>query len=586
MITTVRLRHPDQPGWLEFTHPFAVVTAWRADEVAAALADVEHRVATEQLYAAGFVSYEAAPGFDTSLSVHKPGKLPLLCFGLFASPKHSLELPDRPRAPVPGAASAPSWRCEQTQRQYEDNIRTIRAHIAAGDTYQVNYTTQFKADVVLSEADFYRMCEFAPYGAWLDGPNFTIISASPELFFTRRGQVVTCKPMKGTAARGLDSVSDAQQAQWLSQSAKNRAENLMITDMVRNDLGRIAVPGSVRVSGLFAVDQYPTVWQMTSTVQAETHASITDLFCALFPGASITGAPKRASMAFIRELESEPREIYTGAIGMLAPSGDAHFSIAIRTAWTDKQTSTSYYGAGGGIVWDSSAQDEFAELITKTQILTSSPVPFELLETLFWSAEIGVYLQSWHIQRLAASARYFDFQCDTEMVVDRLQQVLADLPNCGHRIRLCLARDGKVTIETSPCAHTPNTLDAANRKASQPLALAQTPVDPNDVLLYHKTTNRQIYEQASSEVEEGCEALLYNVHGFVTESVIANIVYQLGETLYTPPVADGLLPGTLRAELLAHGAVKERSLHIDELGEASQLYLVNALRGWRRAQLT
>ncbi|MFT6432947.1 MAG: para-aminobenzoate synthetase/4-amino-4-deoxychorismate lyase [Candidatus Azotimanducaceae bacterium] len=350
----------------------------------------------------------------------------------------------------------------------------------------------------------------------------------------------------------------------------------MITDMVRNDLSRIASKNSVQVFNLFHVDQYPTVWQMTSTVTAESEVSTQNIFNALFPGASITGAPKKASMDYINQYETSQREIYTGAIGLIAPGRQALFNIAIRTAWANKRTNTSQYGSGGGIVWGSDAQDEYAELLTKTQILFKQEPGFELLETMRWSPTKGIYLIERHLNRLSESARYFAFTIDLSLIRQKLMETLKDLPPQLHKLRLRVDKLGnsKINAELLTVSDSP-----------QPVTLSKNPVSSDSVSLYHKTTNRLLYNQAAESVPEGVEALLYNTNGYVTESVIANIIYTMDGQRYTPPLSDGLLPGTLREELLANGEVAERSLHLDQLDYIETLTLVNALRGSRTAEL-
>lgn len=583
MLSKVVLRDPEQRCWFLYDRPVAVVTAHEQAEVAASLQEVEQRVARQRLFAAGFVCYGAAAGFDQALPGQATGCLPLLCFGLYEQRTRLDTLADFAAQAATPAPSLLEWRLEMPHDEYQYGVHTLREHIARGDTYQVNYTARLQASGGLDAAAFTRIAADAPYGAYFDGEQFTIVSASPELFFEICNGHLRSRPMKGTARRGLDSAADEAAAGWLRQSLKNRAENLMITDMVRNDMGRIAVPGSVRVPALFAVEQYSTVWQMTSTVEADTDVDTVSIFRALFPGASITGAPKRAAMQFINELEAAPREIYTGAIGVMEPDGLRRFSIAIRTAWTDKQADTTYYGAGGGIVWDSEAAEEYAELLAKTQVLYERPQPFQLLETMRWQPHVGIYLREQHLARLLGSAKYFQFASTRTFIEQQLDAALAKLQT--HRqalkIRLLLNRDGSCEIQT---AELPDQ-ESSESASPQMVMLAATPVDTANVFLYHKTTQRDVYAQAAAEVPAGVEPLMFNAQGRVTETSIANVVYQWAGELYTPPVEDGLLPGTLRAELLHQGTIKERSLHVGETAKVETWYLINALRGWRRATI-
>ncbi len=577
MLSKIVLRDPDEGCWYVYEQPVQVVSTTLTSDVEATLRVVEDLVETHGWFAAGFVSYEAATGFDAKLATHQPDALlPLVFFGLFAGRVRlqSVRNAADPVAQATGAIheSQINWHMTDSPGSYEARVEQIRQRIAAGETYQVNLTTQLQGEGQVNFETFCRIARDAPYGAYIQADSFDIISASPELFFKCDRDTVTCEPMKGTAPRGFSASQDQYQAQWLQQSAKNRAENLMITDMVRNDLGRVARSGSVETKNLFDVNAYPTVWQMTSTVTAQTPLGITDLFRVLFPGASITGAPKRASMAFIKQFETTARGVYTGAIGMLAPSRIARFSIAIRTAWSDKHKNTSFYGAGCGIVWDSDAAGELSELQLKTQVLTTGSSGFRLIETMRATSD-GVFLVDGHLSRLKTSADYFGFVCDLRLIEAEL---LALQINETVKVRLTLARDGCFDIEIA---------EIPNQHSPQPIMLAPEPVDTQQPWLYHKTTCREVYEAASSQVPVECEAVLVNNEGFVTESVIANIVYQLDGQLFTPPVDDGLLPGILRSAEVAAGKVIERSLPVSQVDEVERWFLLNTLRGWREASL-
>jgi para-aminobenzoate synthetase/4-amino-4-deoxychorismate lyase len=567
MLSTIVLRDPDEACWYQYDSPQQVVSTHVIDEVFTALQQVEHLVESRGWYAAGFVSYEAAQGFNAKLKTHAPGTLPLVCFGLFSGRRRLDSLQGAPDV------STSTWRMLDQPETYQDNVASIRKHIAAGDIYQVNLTTRLRSSARVSFGTFCRIARNAPYAAYIGAQDFEIVSASPELFFQCDQDSVTCRPMKGTAPRGFSVVQDEAQAQWLQHSVKNRAENLMITDMVRNDLGQFAQPGSVHVSALFDVEAYPTVWQMTSTVSARSQVGVSTLFAALFPGASITGAPKRASMNFINELETSAREIYTGAIGMIGPGRVARFNVAIRTAWTDKRSDISLYGAGCGIVWDSDPAAELDELQLKTKVLATNSPTFDLLETMRVTAASGIPLLDEHLARLKASAQYFAFAYDPEALRHQLSTLRVEEDS---KLRLTLSHSGLVHLEIS---------GLPEESAIQPVALVPEPVNKNQPWLYHKTTHRAVYEKAAQQVPAHCEAILVNQDGFVTESAIANVVYKMKGTLFTPPVSDGLLPGTLRTKLVSSGALKERSLPVIEIPKVEQWYLLNALRGWRDAEL-
>ena len=582
MIKRCLLYNPVSAQWRSFSNPVDVLLATTLGEVESILKAVERRVNEENLVAAGFVSYEAASGLNASLTTHKPGQLPLVYFGLFADSE--IYQPE-----APSNSSAEAW-CLDTQRgDYQQDIESIRAQIAAGDVYQINHTLRLRGGVSSPWAHFQSIGLEAPQGAYIETDEFVIASGSPELFFHLDNQRLISRPMKGTAQRGQNAQADKEQQTWLADSKKNQAENLMITDMVRNDLGKVAKPGSVKVSELFALERYPTVWQMTSSIEAETDASVTEIFKQLFPAASITGAPKRAAMLSIAQLEKTPREIYTGAIGYIAPKRQAQFSIAIRTTWIDQQSGQATYGAGGGIVWDSVAEEEYAEVLAKTRILNNvkTAEDFALFETLGWSPDKGFSLLEQHLNRMQGSANFFAIAFVEAEAKSSLEAAVKKIEIRGpQRVKLTLSGAGAFTVECHAFAGRALEADMPNAQGPEQLvALCKTPIQADDPLLQHKTTDRSAYELARSEVPEGVEPMMFNQAGEVTESDIANIVYRLEDQLFTPPVSSGLLPGTLRGQLLNQGALAERVLKIDELDNLQAIFLLNDLRGWRKAKI-
>jgi len=577
--------------WLSFNEPVDELYTHDPAQVVSLMQAVELRVQSQGLTAVGYVAYEAAGGFDPALTTHPGGDLPLVCFALF---EQSNEVP----SPVLGGdASGQLWRLTESEEQYSSAIEGIRELIQAGDVYQINHTTRLQGVVSDPAQLFAAVANGAPHGAFLEGDTHTIVSASPECFFSLDGQKIFSQPMKGTVARNSDPALDQARGDWLATSAKNRAENLMITDMVRNDLGRIAVPGSVTVSELFALEQYPTVWQMTSRIEAETQASVKDIFRQLFPAASITGAPKRAAMNHIRQFETAPREIYTGAIGFIAPNRQAHFNIAIRTAWINKQTGVARYGAGGGVVWDSQPAEEYQELLSKTRILQQvlPTEDFELFETLSWSAQEGAVHLDRHLARMLKSARQFGLAAGSDrqfanaaekaiqLAADALMANAAAPENAAdkYRLRLTLGSTLKLRAELAPAP--------ATAREAQLVALSFLLVHSNDPALRHKTNQRSMYERVRAQVAadfgDHVEPLLVNERGEITESDIANVVFELQGKKYTPPSECGLLPGVMRDILLDAGELEERVLTVTELAQVDSLYLINDLRGWRRAEL-
>jgi len=569
-VPRIVLRDVATDTWLEFTAPLAIYTSATLHEVVPLLQHVEARVERDQLYAAGWISYEAAPAFDPALPTRTDTAFPLIWFGLFAS-VHPCTLPVASNQTADGVC----WQPECSRADYDTAIRAIHDAIESGETYQVNYTYRLRTEQRLQGWKLF--CELAgdmPFAAYVHTGDWTICSFSPELFFRRAGSLVESRPMKGTRLRGMTLEDDLCQRDELTYSAKDRAENVMIVDMVRNDLGRIARPGSVCVPRLFAPEKYPTVWQLTSTVQAQSDVPTAEILRALFPPASITGAPKRRTMQLIQALESSPRRIYTGTIGYLAPGRRAHFNVAIRTVLLDSARGTGEYGVGGGIVWDSNAAAEYAETLSKARALRRYPQDFALLETFLWTQEQGYGLESFHLRRLVQSAEYFAIPLDLATVQQELQRAVACAAG-QQRIRLTVARTGAIRV----------TVAAVTAATYGRVGLARTPVDRHQVFLYHKTTHRAVYQQALAECPGLDDVILYNEAGEVTESTIANIAVLVDGILYTPPVSCGLLAGTQRAALIQAGRLVERVIAVRELETCEAIYLLNAVRGMQRIML-
>ncbi len=552
--------------WLHFSRPQQIIQADRLEQVLPALREIEKLVETRGWHAAGFLSYEAAPAFDSALRVRPDTGFPLLWFGLYPEPAIA-PLPN----PADAADTAP-WQPTVDRETYNAAIAAIKEAIARGQTYQVNYTMRLRNTLTDDPWPlFLRLAQAqqAGYEAYLDTGEWIIASASPELFFQLEGETITGRPMKGTTRRGRTPLEDQAQAEWLRHSIKNRAENVMIVDMIRNDLGRIAQIGSVRVPALFTTERYPTLWQMTSTVTAQTRAGVTEILQNLFPCASITGAPKVSTMNIIARLETTPRRIYTGSIGYLAPGRVAQFNVAIRTVLLEKATGRAEYGVGGGIVWDSTSADEYEEALLKSKILTSRPRQFSLIETLLWDPPEGWFLPEKHLERMLASADYFGFPLEKKTLTAFLNELAFDTPQ---RVRILLGSDGRLEYQASPF-----------RAPAAPLkfALAARPVNSQDVFLFHKTTRRDMYDSARETFPEADDVLLYNEHGELTEFTLGNVVVELPGGLFTPPVTCGLLAGTFRAHLLESGQIQERIIRLEELTPQTRLYFINSVRKWQ-----
>lgn len=570
-----------QNSWLRFHEPDEIICVYEPDKVIPALQHLDAVTKNRQMYAVGFVSYDGAPAFDHALETLRDPDFPLLWFALFPASQVTVPSEATLSAPYDGAIKH-TWEPNISRAQYDAAIQSIKQHIECGNTYQVNYS--FRLKTILQEDPwkfFGRMVasQGSGYGAYVETHDWIICSASPELFFEKNGEQLLSRPMKGTARRGLDRRNDLAQAKWLRQSEKNRAENLMIVDMVRHDLGRIARSGSIQAFPLFAIEQYNTVWQMTSTVKARTDVDLTGVFQALFPAASITGAPKVRTLQIIRNLETEPRRLYTGTVGFITPRGRCQFNVAIRTVLVNKKTNAAEYGVGGGIVWDSTDADEYYECRTKSKVLTESRPNFQLLETLLWNPPEGFFLLERHLDRLGESAAYFGFPFDRNRVRQRLLTSAPDRQSNPCKTRLLYSQKGSLAIEHKALPEAP-------QKHPAHLRLAANPIDPQNVFLYHKTTNRQTYKQAMEATNDCDDVVLWNTRGEITETCIANIVVELNDKLVTPPVNSGLLPGTFRADLLNQGVITERVISLDELREATKIYLINSVRKWRIAKLS
>ena len=575
MKHTVFLHDAAQKHWLLFQAPLRVFRTERTEDVLPILHLVENSVRKEGLHAAGFISYEAGPAFDPVLEVRRDGAFPLVWFGLFGKP----EILSDP--PLPNhSCSISDWNPSIDRLSYNLAIDRVKNYIADGETYQVNLTMRliasFKGEPL---ALFHQLNQFqcADYAAFVDTGRYSICSASPELFFTLDGHQLSTRPMKGTAARGRWSEEDRALARWLGNDKKNRAENVMIVDMMRNDLGRIAEMGSVQVHRLFQIEQYPTLWQMTSTVSSSTKAGLPEIMTALFPCASITGAPKPRTMRIIAELETMPRRVYTGCIGFMAPKRRAQFNVAIRTAIVDKETGSAEYGVGGGIVWDSAPGDEYEECMVKAKVLTEKRPEFELLETLLWEPHAGFFLLDYHLRRLEGSARYFGFPFEREAFLQKLRQLQSGFAG-PKRVRVLFSRHGALTCQAAP-------LQLPQKKKAVRLGIAPTPVSRFDIFLYHKTTFRKLYTDARKGRTACDDVLLWNDREEITESCIANVViFHDGEWM-TPPVECGLLPGTCRAWLLDQGKIREKPITIEMLKRAERVCLINSVKKWYEARI-
>ncbi len=593
-----------------FTGPLRVLKAHQPADLPALFAEIEVAVAAG-FYAAGYFAYECGAFFEPTAAPAEPstetGQLaqlstqqPIAWFGIYNPPAlfdhrtgeflHA-EPPTlgHPSAPDPALDQLLACSLEIDQADYAARVEAILEKIRAGDIYQLNFTIPLRVQAPGSSAALYRRLHArqpAPYAAFLHTePNQRILSFSPELFFHLQNQErnrITTRPMKGTAPRGRTTSEDRAAANFLRNDPKNRAENVMIVDLLRNDLGRVCNYGTVETRDLFAVERYPTLWQMTSTVTGELRpdATFQQIFRALFPSGSVTGAPKVRAMQLISEFESVPRGVYTGAIGYFSPQ-ESVFSVAIRTLSLDGDTGSM--GIGSGIVIDSDPAAEFRECQLKAQFLTQPdhrlPTDFSLVETLLWDG--GYPLIELHLARLADSAAYFGFPCERWEVRAALLAEEATFPDRRPRkVRLLLSPDGALQIASEILPER-----AANPKPLR-VALSAHRIDPLEPMFFHKTTHRPLYVEAFATASaNGYDEILFvNDRGEVTEASNHNIFIERAGRLITPPVECGLIPGVHRQLILqTHPAVSQRRLTLDDFRKADAVFLSNAVRGLRLA---
>ena len=580
-----------------FTDPVRILEARTLADVAGLFPQIEEAVRVGH-FVAGFFAYECGLFFEPSAALRPGRKKDLLAwFGIYersycfdhATGKFVDGDPtDLHFGLEPPAASAPLVALGLDEEQFTARIEQIHEWIRAGDVYQLNFTFPVQLKSEERPAALYarlRAAQPVDYGAFLhcqEGRH--ILSLSPELFFRMQQKdgkrLITTQPMKGTARRGRTTSEDREIADRLVIDPKNRAENVMIVDLIRNDLGRICTFGSVRVEKLFDVERYPTLWQMTSTVTGELRPDIgyEQIFRALFPCGSITGAPKIRAMQLLAQIEDNPRGIYTGAIGFFSQEQTV-FNVAIRTLVLENGEATM--GVGGGIVIDSEPKAEFRECQLKAEFLTRTTEPFSLIETMLWNG--GYPLIDLHLDRLADSADYFGFTCDRAAVQAALLAEAALFADQRPRkVRLLLDSDGTTHIAAEPIAGLSSAEPAR-------VSIAAERMVPDDRFLFHKTTNRKLYDSAFAAASSAgfADILFLNTRGEVTEGAISNVLIEKDGRWYTPPVVCGLLPGVYRRFLLETRAdLEEKILTLDDVRNADAVYICNAVRGLRRVDLS
>ncbi len=562
-----------------YQNPHEVITAHTPDDVEDALARME-ACRAQGLYLAGYCAYELGYIFEDKLRGLLPENRddPLLQFGVFDGFTDA-DLPVETMSQINDLR--PIW----DFKNYKKRFDKVMAWIRAGDVYQVNLTFPMNATYQGNAAAIYGMLKTAQpvkYGGVIslaenqDGAE--IVSLSPELFFEQDGAKISMRPMKGTVKRGETAGQDKLLAKALQQDTKNRAENLMIVDLLRNDLSRIAEAGSVSVTDLFMVETYPSLHTMTSGIEAAIKdASIAEIFRALYPCGSVTGAPKIRAMEIIRALEQTPRGAYCGALGLIDPDGYSRFNVGIRTLKLNPD-GTCQYAVGSGVVADSNAQDEYDECLLKAAFLRDS---FSLIETFGWHQQTGFMWLDLHMDRLEKSAKRLGFKCARQDIVLALNRAVRNLSG-AHKVRLELAKSGAIKMDAAP-------LHITRPDIVWPVAMSKNPVQSGDVLLAHKTTRRHFIDGELSRLKEKTECkeiLLFNECGALCEGSYTNVFIVKDGQMLTPPVSSGLLPGILRRALIATGQAQEQVLVIEDLQNADEIYVGNSVRGLIRVNLT
>ena len=564
-----------------FGMPLRVLHADVPGEVMPLLEQVQAESAAGR-WCVGYLAYEAAPAFDAALRVHAADG-PLAWFAVF---DQALPWPQDQALP-PGAAEVTqqpakaSWGKGPEREAFQRDIEAIQAAIAAGDCYQINHTAQLEGELLqgnpLAPYAALRRAQPGGYSAYLDAGELQLLSVSPELFFDWDGKRLLVRPMKGTAARGATPAQDQANADALRASIKERAENVMIVDLIRNDLSRVAQPFSVKVPELFMLQALPTVWQMTSDVTADSRPGTTlaDVFTALFPCGSITGAPKVQAMRLIHELEPGPRGAYCGAIGVVRPGGHAIFNVAIRTVTA--QGSSLSCGIGSGITSGATVEGEWQEWRNKRAFLDRASEPFDLLETL--ALDCGLLRnQAEHLARLQRAAQHFGYPFDEAVLHASLAELVVAHPQGLWRVRVLLDAQGRVQVQAFAMEASPAEVTLA--LAGQAFEAAQSE------FVRYKTTRRAHYEAAAPAQPGVFDAILWNERGELTECTRGNIVLQIDGEWLTPALSCGLLDGVGREVALREGRVREAVLRIEDLQRATGLAFLNSLRGWIAARLT
>jgi len=566
-----------------FVNPLYIIKINNFKDIKKAFQNIEKY--SKRYYLAGFFSYELGYFFEKDsfktkfkfsfpliyLCVfdkvvsfnHKTGKIKGNIKGLFSDSEESEFKIDNLKLNI-------------SESEYVERIKDIKEYIRNGDTYQVNFTCKFKFDFNGEPFSFYQDLKFrqnVPYSAFCKLKDEYIVSFSPELYFRREGKFIYSRPMKGTIKRGKSIEEDKEKINELKNSIKNQAENIMIVDLIRNDLGRISKIGSVRVSSLFKIEKYNTLFQMTSTVESILKKDITyfDIFKNIFPGGSVTGAPKIRTMQIIKELEKEHRNVYCGALGIMFPDNKAVFNLPIRTVYL--KGSYGEMGIGSGIVYDSNPLAEYDECILKAKFLTERYKNFELIETILWDKKF-LFLKE-HLNRIEKSAKYFDFCFNKAKIITELKKLVKEFKkDTKIKVRVLLNKEGNLKIEYIPISK--NQVSKIGK-----IAISKYRVNPENIFLYHKTTNRELFDSEYRYYSKKgfYDVIFLNIRNEVTEGAISNIFIKKDGKFYTPPVSSGLLPGIYREYFIKRSKAIEKVLYLKDLYEADEIFLCNSVRG-------
>jgi len=551
---------------IQFVNPLEIISTFKIEEVNDCLQKINKAVIAGK-YVAGYLSYEASYALYSVKNGEVNSNMPILWFGVYDSPAKFTKQKTF-------SFHTDKWQIGSSKDNYKKTFDKIMQELKRDTFKQINYTVPFYTTFTGDTFAYYKQLKNAQqshYNAFLKIKNKHILSISPELFFHLNNNEITVKPMKGTVHRGKTNHEDQKLKEWLQTSKKNKLENDLSVQLMKNELNSIVIPNSITLTEKYGIEQFPTLYQMTSTIIGEISRKIevTDIIRHLFPSVSITGTPKSSAINYIKQIEAQPRNVYCGAIGYITPMREAIFNVPIRTVVIDKAKGKATYNAGGAITLNSNVEEEYEEMITKTKILHTNFQTFQLLETIgLHDGKLSVL--DLHLNRLKQSANYFNFN----VLIDNIKKDLLNFEHThsqGHwKIRLLTYITGKYSIEISPLEET-NT---------NKFIIAKSPIDKENYFLYHKTTIRKMYEIHQVNHSEIFDTLLWNINGEITEFTIGNVVVNIDGELLTPPTECGLLPGTFRERLLQEGKIKEGIIFKEDLKKCTNIWLINSVRHW------